>query len=102
MKYTKMIMAVVMLLLMLAGCNEQTPGNHAAHDAAVPNLIVEKEVLPEQDTEGFFQTVDFSGERSNAVVLGGFRTEKIQELEAAEIQRETVPDGSIEWIPGVW
>ena len=102
MKYAKMIVAVVMLLLMFVGCNEQTPGNHAAPDAAVPNLTVEKEVLPEQDAEGSFQAVDFSGEKSNAVMLGGSRTEKIQELEEAEIQRETVPDGSIEWIPGVW
>lgn len=106
MKYTKKIVAVTTLLLMLllvTGCNEQTPAKNADDSGVpVPNMTVEKEGRPEKDTEGSFTVEDFAGEKSNAVVLGGSRTEKIQELEEAEIQRETVPDGSVEWIPGVW
>lgn len=103
MKYMSKIFAAVivfvMLLSMFAGCNG-TPDKNG--DGSVPGMTVGKEEKPAQDAEGSFQIGDFVGEKSNAGALGGSRTEKIQELEEAEIQRETVPDGSVDWIPGIW
>lgn len=108
MKYMKQITAVLMLLTLLfasSGCSNQKGNNGkqtGTHNGDIPNMVIDSDTVLETDQKGSFETEKFQGSKSNAAILGGSRTEKITQLEEAEIQREEVPDGTIEWIPGIW
>lgn len=108
MMYMKKIIAVLtllMLLLAISGCSNQRDngGNKGGtNNGDVPNMVIDSVSQSKEDQLGSFKTEDFQGSKSKAVELGGSKTEKITELEKAEIQREEVPDGTIEWIPGIW
>lgn len=108
MKYMKQVTAALILLMLLfaiSGCSNQKGNNGnqiGTHNGDIPNMVIDSVSQIEEDQKGSFETEEFLGSKSKAVVLGGSRTEKITQLEEAEIQREDVPDGTIEWIPGIW
>lgn len=95
------VWAAVLLLLVMCGCDGQTaPGGKS--DPEVPTLVIGSEDAQGQDAQGSFIAGEFDGESSKGAKLGGSRTDKIEKLEEADIRRETVPEESIEWIPGAW
>lgn len=105
MKYMKKFIAVLtllMLLLAISGCSIQKGDQSGTQNGDIPNMVIDSATQKEDVQKGSFETEEFLGSKSKAVVLGGSRTEKITQLEEAEIQREEVPDGTIEWIPGIW
>ncbi len=108
MKYMKQVTVALILLMLLfaiSGCSNQKRNNGnqiGTQNSDIPNMVIDSVSQAEEDQKGSFETEAFLGSKSKAVVLGGSRTEKITQLEEAEIQREEVPDGTIEWIPGIW
>lgn len=97
------VLAGLMLVLALSGCDAQkAPAGSDDPQAAVPTLVVGGEEDSTSDEKGAFIIGDFTAVKSAALRLGGSRTDKIEKMENAQIQREAVPENAIEWIPGIW